>query len=154
MSTAERNRIIIAANPTAGAKAIDSPIGKLVSAVTEAGYRPELQTDLAKMAVEVADAREKGDLRAVIAAGGDGTASAVANRIAADIPLLPFPLGTENLLARFLSIRADPAQICDILRDGQTMQFDAGLADGRMFLLMASCGFDADVVRRVQDRRR
>lgn len=154
MTTAEGNRIIIAANPTAGARAIDSPIDKLVAALSEAGYQPHLQTDLGELEVDVATAHLQGDLRAVIAAGGDGTASAVANRIAADVPLLPFPLGTENLLARYLGLRADPAQVCETLRTGETIQFDAGLANGRLFLLMASCGFDADVVRRVQERRR
>ena len=154
LATSQRNRILIAANPTAGARAIDSPIDRLAAAITNAGFEPTRHHDLGQFAVDAAAARESDQLHAVIAAGGDGTASAVANRIAPDVPLLVFPLGTENLLARYLGIRADPAQACDILRTGDKLQMDAGLANGRMFLLMASCGFDAEVVRRVHQRRR
>jgi diacylglycerol kinase family enzyme len=90
----------------------------------------------------------------VIAAGGDGTAAAVANIVDSQTPMLPYPLGTENLLARYLGIKADPGMICNLLRSSRTEQCDAGSASGRLFLLMASCGFDAEVVRRMAATRR
>ena len=147
-------KVIVAANRTAGARAIDSPVAELESAIRDAGFEAVVIPELDEVALAATESRARGDLHAVVAAGGDGTASAVANRIASDVPLLHYPLGTENLLARFLGIRRDPIQVSKILRTGKTRQMDAGIANGRMFLLMASCGFDAEVVRRVQQRRR
>jgi diacylglycerol kinase family enzyme len=57
------------------------------------------------------------------------------------------------LLARYLGIGKDPAALCQIICKGNTVRFDAGSANGRVFLLMAGCGFDAEVVRRVHARR-
>ncbi|MGC4002636.1 MAG: diacylglycerol kinase family protein [Pirellulales bacterium] len=43
-----------------------------------------------------------GTLRAVVAAGGDGTLNALVNRLPAETPFLMLPLGTENLVAKYL----------------------------------------------------
>ena len=153
MDGTEPRQVIIAANPTAGAKAVVSPVERLVRAIDDMEMSASVETDLDVLAEAVADVHAAGKLRAVVAAGGDGTAAAVVNRIAADVPLVPYPLGTENLLARYLGIRAIPEQICRIIQNGETRQLDAGSANGRLFLLMASCGIDAEVVRRVQDQR-
>jgi diacylglycerol kinase family enzyme len=94
-----------------------------------------------------------GELRAVVAAGGDGTARLVADRTPAGTPILVFPLGTENLLARYLEISPDPAKLAQIVADGRCVRLDAGMAGGQLFTLMAGCGFDADVVRRLHQSR-
>ena len=52
-----------------------------------------------------------GTLRAVVAAGGDGTIRLIAKRTPPGTPLAVLPLGTENLLARYLELTADPQQI-------------------------------------------
>lgn len=104
----------------------------------------------------VADRRES--LDAIICAGGDGTAETAVNITTSDggppIPIAVFPLGTENLLAKYLGVRADPKQLTELVKQGQTRQLDAGVANGKVFLLMLSCGFDADVVRRMHQERR
>jgi diacylglycerol kinase family enzyme len=94
-----------------------------------------------------------GTLRAVVAAGGDGTLSLIANRTPPGTPLAILPLGTENLLAKYLGATADPQQLGRTIAAGCTIQLDAGLAGDRLFTLMAGCGFDADVVRRLHRRR-
>ena len=63
------------------------------------------------------------------------------------------PLGTENLLARYLELSTDSVQLAQIIAGGWTATFDAGIANGRLFTLMAGCGFDADVVRRLHSSR-
>ena len=53
-----------------------------------------------------------------IAAGGDGTVSTVANRTPLGTPVTVLPLGTENLLAKYLDIPPDAQQISQIIHRG------------------------------------
>jgi diacylglycerol kinase family enzyme len=89
-----------------------------------------------------------------VAAGGDGTVAYIANRTPPDVPLAILPLGTENLLSKHLGLTPDPARLVDVIRGGATVRLDAGQAGERLFVLMAGCGFDADVVRRLHGERR
>jgi diacylglycerol kinase (ATP) len=89
----------------------------------------------------------------VVAAGGDGTVSLIANRTSAHTSIAVFPLGTENLLAKHLGVKACPIQVAEIVAAGQGIALDAGQANGRLFLVMAGVGFDAEVVRRVDQSR-
>ena len=47
---------------------------------------------------------ERGELRGVVAAGGDGTVAEIVNRVPDGVPVTVLPLGTENLLAKYLGI--------------------------------------------------
>ena len=69
-------------------------------------------------------------------------------------PITVLPLGTENLLSKHLGLSADPEQVCQTILDGASVRLDAGQANGRLFLLMVGCGFDAEVVRRLHARRK
>ncbi len=83
----------------------------------------------------------------VVAAGGDGTLSLAAASVSAEVPIVPMPLGTENLVSRQFGHTVDEKAVLDSIRHGPSFRLDAGLANGRLFLIMASCGFDAEVVR-------
>jgi diacylglycerol kinase family enzyme len=121
--------------------------------LTQIGYRCETVTDLHRLA-ELAEAGLRGrSLRTIIAAGGDGTVATVANQTPPGTPITVLPLGTENLLAKYLEIPPDAQQISQIIHHGCAARLDAGRANGRLFLLMAGCGFDAEVVRRVDQAR-
>jgi diacylglycerol kinase family enzyme len=69
-------------------------------------------------------------------------------------PLTILPLGTENLLARYLEFSTDTRALALRIVAGHTVQLDAGEANGHLFTLMVGCGFDADVVRRLHRNRR
>lgn len=129
-------------------------IQALVAALNAAGYADTPVVTLEQLSEFLAVLRMGDAPPTVIAAGGDGTAAAVAGAVDPTMAMLPYPLGTENLLARYLGVTADPAAICRILEADERVQFDAGSANGRLFLLMASCGFDADVVRHMDMMRR
>lgn len=85
--------------------------------------------------------------------GGDGTVSDVVNRTEPGMPLAIFPGGTSNLIARHLRMEATPEFLFQTIAAGRVLRMDAGRAAGRLFVAMASCGFDAEVVRRVHDLR-
>src|SRR5690606_8990976 len=85
--------------------------------------------------------------------GGDGTAAEIVNRTPLGTPIAVLPTGTENLLARYLGIGKDVRQIADVIDAGRTAWLDAGRAGSRFFTLMASAGFDADVVDRLHADR-
>ena len=83
-----------------------------------------------------------------VAAGGDGTVSAVIDGIAGSpVPLGIVPTGTGNLIARELSI---PEEIDDAVRliagTPQSRKIDAMKIGGRVFVLNASIGVSATVI--------
>jgi diacylglycerol kinase family enzyme len=64
------------------------------------------------------------------------------------------PLGTENLLAKEFGFTTDPADICQTVTENQVWRMDAGDANGKLFLIMATAGFDAEVTRVLAEVRK
>jgi diacylglycerol kinase (ATP) len=94
------------------------------------------------------------DTPAVVVVGGDGTVSEVVNALAgSNIPILPCPVGTENLLAKELEISANARRLVDILQRPRIVECDVGSINGRIFLLIIGVGFDGEVVRRLANVR-
>ena len=63
----------------------------------------------------------------VVAAGGDGTASAVCYALRnSDVPILVYPAGTANLLALNLNMPTEPRALADVALLGQPVRFDLG----------------------------
>jgi diacylglycerol kinase family enzyme len=86
----------------------------------------------------------------VIAVGGDGTLREVADGLSGGtIPLVVWPAGTENLLAKSFGFRAKPELVLACLRAGRCVPMDLGVANGHTFLTVAGVGFDAEVVARL-----
>jgi diacylglycerol kinase family enzyme len=90
----------------------------------------------------------------VVAAGGDGTVDDVINRFPG-LPMTVCPLGTENLFAKYIGMQRDGRFVADAIAAGRTRRLDlCMLNDAQRFVIMASFGFDADVVHRTHARRR
>ena len=147
-------RVLIACNPKAGAGWGFRRVEELVARLSEHDIEAAVLTDLDKLASKTVDLLACGELRAVVAAGGDGTAAEIVNRTPPTTPLALLPMGTENLLAKYLKSPADPGGLAQSIADGLTIYLDAGRAGERIFLLMISAGFDAEVVRRLHTARR
>jgi diacylglycerol kinase (ATP) len=100
----------------------------------------------------------------IIACGGDGTISEVANGIlesGADAELGILPSGTGGDFKRTLQIPARVADACAALRSGRSLRVDVGRVEfqdragapaSRYFLNVASCGMGGEVIRRVEER--
>jgi len=145
--------IVISANPKSGARSGLSSAHALRAALESAGFPTEFFTDIDAMAQRSRQLRDQGLLRTVVAAGGDGTASLVLSVIPHDVPLSLYPLGSENLLAKYLGVNLDLDFAVAMIERLQTKPIDLFEANGKPMLLMASVGFDAEVVRQVHRRR-
>ena len=101
----------------------------------------------------------------IIACGGDGTISEVANGILSsgkDVELGILPSGTGGDFRRTLEIPAQSRAAARILKTGRTVRIDAGRvsfidhngADAmRYFLGVASCGMSTRVIERVKTEK-
>lgn len=145
--------VLVCANPCAGSQRRADRVAELQRQLETRGFYVEVLEDVSALAEKAAPLHAEGRLAAVVAAGGDGTFRRVAEETPLDCPLLVFPLGTENLLARHLGLTADPREAAAVIDCGTTVRLDAGLANGRLFALMVGCGFDAEVVRRLHEAR-
>ncbi len=146
--------IVISVNPNSGSADRTSLVEEIRQRLIAADLQVEVLTDVNKVVARAGQLSESGTLRAVVSAGGDGTASLLANRLPQGIPMAILPLGTENLLARHLGMSADADQFVDVISNGRYQKMDAGRANGQLFLVMAGCGFDAHVVEKLHQQRK
>jgi diacylglycerol kinase (ATP) len=154
LSPSELNLVILAANPRAGTGTKKHLLAELADGLAQHGFTVETTSDLETLNSLVKSGTSSRSLRGVVACGGDGTVRLLADRLGASIPLTVFPMGTENLLAKHLEISTDIQKFCQMMVANRRIRFDAGRANGQLFLVMVSAGFDADVVRRLHSERR
>lgn len=94
----------------------------------------------------------------VIAAGGDGTVSEIANGLAgSEVALGMFPIGTTNVWALQMGIppfwplrQHSLLEAAKVLAEGHTRRVDLGQINGRYFLLWAGVGLDATITEEVE----
>jgi YegS/Rv2252/BmrU family lipid kinase len=92
---------------------------------------------------------------AVVAVGGDGTMNEIADGLAGSATRLAFvPHGTGNVFAREFSLPESVEGCLDLLSSGKTIAVRMAKANERRFVLLASAGFDAEVVERMNPRQK
>jgi len=98
---------------------------------------------------EAVQAAVRGGARRVVAAGGDGTISAVAAAIAEkDVELAVVPAGTFNHFAKDNGIPLDLDEACQLAARGTNIRpVDAAWVNGRLFLNTSSVGVYANFVK-------
>lgn len=141
-------RVAILANASSGALDNRALVHALTQELAGRAIQAEVMWKPAELLAAVAAPDFASQYSHVVAAGGDGTVSLVIN-LGIQVPLLVFPLGNENLVARCLGHTADPQFAASAIESGRTKTIDLGRAGDRMFGAVASAGFDADVVRRL-----
>jgi len=148
-------KVALVINPVSGAGREGSRLKELLVRLRSAGIEYVQQTTNGPGCGQLLahDAGENAD--AVIAVGGDGTVREIAEGlIDSKTPLLIWPRGTENLVARSLGFRRDPEHMIQCLRNGTVRPLDMGIANGQSFMVVAGIGFDAEVVDRLVRLRR
>jgi diacylglycerol kinase family enzyme len=146
-------RVAILFNPISGAGRASRLAEELRSALAERGFEPRsIPTRREPAAAWLPPALEGSD--AVIVVGGDGAVRLAAGSVAeAGVPLYHAPAGTENLFARAFGMSASGPAVVAALERGESVTIDLARFNGEPFTIMASVGFDADVVHRLAARR-
>lgn len=144
--------VLIQRNPTSGFGGHQRHLLELVAELRKLGLRPRIFSTRERLTDWLADPVRREQVSCVVAAGGDGTFRDLVKRCPG-MRVAILPLGTENLLARRLGIPKSGRAVAAMIAAGHVNRFDLGMLGDRPFSLMASVGFDAEVVRRVHSRR-
>jgi len=151
-------KVFIVLNPLAGG--IDPRVREVLDRYIErAGWNAELyEMDGEEDVVEVVRSAYDRGFERFVAAGGDGTVSAVAGGVVGtEAAVGVLPLGTGNTLAQDLGIPLDPTAALDLLAEDHTiLRIDAMEVGGRYYVLNVSVGLSARLMRdtRQADKRR
>jgi diacylglycerol kinase family enzyme len=137
-------RVVVIQNGAAGSGRTADEIAEALRAEgVEAEVRP-----VAGEACRREAAAAAGVADAVVAAGGDGTVSAVASAlVGTGKPLGVLPLGTLNHFARDLGIPLDLREAARIVAAGDVRRVDVAEVNGHRFVNNSSVGFYPRVVR-------
>ncbi len=143
-------------NPLSGRSGSDGMVQRLVRLLLTEGFQVSIaRTKGPEDATRLAGEGCSAGACLIVVVGGDGTANEVVGGLSRDRPpVLLVPFGTENLLARYLGLTRDPLRLLSVVRDRREVGLDVGKMNGRQFLLVGGIGFDAEVVRRLRERRR
>ncbi len=136
-------RVIVLMNGGAGAVAgaEEAKRTQIGEAFRKAGVEVEIRAvPGAKLTESAKQACDEG-ADAVVAAGGDGTVSAVAGALAGcPIPFGVLPMGTLNHFAKDLNIPLDIDGAAALIAAGQTRPIDVAEVNGRVFVNNSSVG--------------
>lgn len=146
--------MIFAVNPHSGAGARGTLIHDCKQAVAAKGFNVIVESSIHAITEQAMEHQQVGQLQAVVSVGGDGTLALWANLLPAEVKLCVLPLGTENIVARYLGYRRTPVELAEVVANGAELCWDVGVANGRSFLAILGAGFDAEVVSRVHATRR
>lgn len=111
---------------------------------------PTPAADLTKLAREAAE----GDGEVVVAAGGDGTISAVASQLVGTNKTLGvLPIGTLNHFAKDLRIPLDLESAVRTTTEGRVASVDAAEVNGRVFINNSSLGLYPQIVSKREEQQ-
>lgn len=149
-----RSRIVLVANPISGRGRAGRVSARAAESLSAAGFEvTEVRTRLEPTEDWLDPEVEGRDVLVVV--GGDGAVRLAApSAMRTGVPIYHLPLGTENLFAREFGTDQRDDRLIEAIRHGRTEHVDAAEIDGDTFTLMASVGFDADVVHDLAARRR
>ncbi len=108
----------------------------------DAGPASTIDDDMHLPMQQRLDRLRHSDAEIAVAAGGDGTVTAVAAAIiGTNKSLLILPLGTVNALARDLGVPTDPVSWAAAIKEMRPRLMDVGEVNGEIFLHYVAVGF-------------
>ena len=136
-------------NPCAGAGLAQEKVEHLRAFFAAAGVDARITVPKAREEIHaIASAAIAGPEPLLVAGGGDGTLSAVAQVLrGTDTALGILPLGTLNHFAKDLGVPLDVEEAVATALGGQRLAVDVGEVNGKSFLNNSSLGIYPDMVR-------
>ena len=144
-----RRRFLITANVTAG-RGQTAHLDAVIRALKSTGAEVELVRPPSPDAAEqiVSEACRRGQVDAVLAAGGDGSIRRAATGASGSgVPVGIIPLGTGNVMAGEIGMPRRAEEIARVLMTGPATRIEGAMVNGRPFFLWVGAGFDGRVVR-------
>ncbi len=144
-----RRHILIIVNPAAGrARFSERRLRRFVAALERQGCTVVLRrAGPSPGQVERLAGQAEPGFEAIVAAGGDGTISAVVNGLGdRAVPFGVLPLGSANVLAREIRLPRAPEALASLVVTGPASPIWPGRVGNRAFVMMASAGFDSEIV--------
>lgn len=146
MQSIAPKKILLIVNPKARSGSTSKE--ELESALIKAGHtliQPNPSDDCRDFI-----SKHKDDVDVVVVGGGDGTINYVLPAmVESQLPLVVFPLGTANLLARSFNIKADITELLDTTRTGVAVPIDLGMVNGIYFINVCGLGISTEVNKSV-----
>lgn len=142
--------VFVVLNPVAGRTSAENVRKALRRHLDRPGWRLEVYETTGQDQIdEVVRAALRRGVDWVIAAGGDGTVSAVVDGLVnSDVPLGILPAGTGNVLSQELGIPQNVDKACQMLAGGaQTRAIDALQVGEHYYTLSVGTGLDAITVK-------
>jgi diacylglycerol kinase (ATP) len=140
----------VIANPAAGRGSQRDLLSTLRTQMAALGESEFHETGFAGQEEAIAAEALASGAQTIVAVGGDGTCSRIANAIlrsGANCKFAVVAAGTGNDFAKTLGVnRHTPEQVADLVVRGEARRIDVGLADGHYFLNSCGFGFDASVL--------
>lgn len=147
--------IEIIVNAGSGSVECETVKKRLVEAFEQNGAAARVH--LAKGGAEIfkfTDEAIEGDAQIVVAAGGDGTISAVASKIVETDKILGvLPLGTLNNFSKDLQIPQDLEESVKIIAENLVKEVDAAEVNGRVFINNSSIGLYPQIVKNREEKQ-
>lgn len=146
-------RVVVLVNESSGSEESgDGRVASIREAFRAAGARPPIRCIPGRGLVDAATEAVQGGARVVVAAGGDGTVSAVARVVAGtDAALAVLPLGTLNHFAKDAGLPLELEAAATVAVRGVPTRIDVAEVNGLAYVNNVSIGLYPDAVH---ERRR
>ena len=136
-------RYLFVVNPISGGKGKQAVLRRIAEGMDACHQWEIVRTERPGHATELA---RKADADVVVAVGGDGTVSEVAQGLVGTEKALGIiPCGSGDGLALHLGISRNPSRAVRQLQDGTVETMDYGKVDGKPFFCTTGVGLDAEV---------
>jgi diacylglycerol kinase family enzyme len=140
--------VAVILNPASGSAGRDATPERIVELFAAEGrVATVLAAGPGRTLADQARAAVEAGCRVAVAAGGDGTANAVATALlGGDVPLGVLPMGTLNHFAKDLGLPLELAEAVHVAARGTVRRVDVAQVNGRLFLNNSSIGVYPKVV--------